>query len=321
MSKGLGQIFFFFNCTLNEKLDRSDCVYMSDSIFWVFYDSFAKIQSNFMTTSDAQASILKMRPQDVERYLIWTGGWQNWQPLKNYLESDQKNFVSTFTVSARNGKTEATVKAMIREVLENTQTNAHTRTNAHTQGSFQYKKSKKDDTITKSYSSIRLEEETISRIVRQEQAELEISTSDGKNFDVDEITWSKQEKPKLDFSNITHKVMSKRDIRHVLKIEILLISAKGKTFRSRSKNISLSGSLLEDSIPFDYYDSIFDVVIINTKVKDPSKSRVKLSGSVVSKVGNLSQRIEYVNVTIKQKMDLQFLLEEYIESQKKEKAG
>ena len=111
--------------------------------------------------------------------------------------------------------------------------------------------------------------------------------------------------------------MSKRDLRHVLKIEILLISNKGKTFRSRSKNISLSGSLLEDTIPFDYYDAIFDVVIISTQVKDPSRSRVKLTASVVSKVGNLSQRIQYVNLTIKQKMDLQFMLEEYIEAQSK----
>lgn len=274
-----------------------------------------------MTTTDAQASILKMRPQDVERFLLWTAGWQNWQPLKIYLESDQKNFVSTFTVSSINGKTEATVKAMIRDVLENPQASDHTRTSAHIQASFRAKNEKKEETITRSYSSIRLEEETISRIVRQEQAELEISEPEVKSFDVDEITWSKQEKPKLDFSNITHKKMSKRDLRHLLKIEILLISTKGKTFRSRSKNISLSGSLLEDTIPFDYYDSVFDIVIINAQVKDPTRSRVKMSASVVSKVGNLSQRIQYVNVTIKQKMDLQFMLEEYIEAQKKEKAG
>lgn len=292
---------------------------MSESIFWVFFDTFAKIQSNFMATQDAQASILKMRPQDVERYLIWTAGWQNWQPLKNYLESDQKNFVSTFTVSKT--KSEATVKAAIRDVLENTHTSSHTHTSAHNQPSYKIRKTKKEETVTKSYSSIRLEEETISRIVRQEMAELQISADDRKHYDMEEISWSNQEKPKLDFSNIKQKTMSKRDLRHVLKIEILLISAKGKTFRSRSKNISLSGSLLEDTIPFDYYDSIFDVVIINTQVKEPAKSRVKLSASVVSNVGTLSQRIQFVNVTIKQKMDLQFMLEEYIEAQKKEKAG
>lgn len=268
-----------------------------------------------MSTSDAQASVLKMRPQDVERYLIWTAGWQNWQPLRNYLESDQKNFVSTFTVSGKNGKSEATVKAMIKDVLEHTQTSTHT--HAQQPAALRVRNTKKEDTITKSYSSIHLEEETISRIVRQEQAELEVSADERKNFDADEITWSKQEKPKLDFSNIQQKTMSKRDLRHVLKIEILLISNKGKTFRSRSKNISLSGSLLEDTIPFDYYDSIFDVVIMSSQVKDATRSRVKLTASVVSKVGTLSQRIQYVNVTIKQKMDLQFMLEEYIEAQAK----
>lgn len=308
---------------LIKSVKHSDYVYMSDTIFWVFYDTFAKIQSNFMSTPDAQSSILKMRPQDVERFLIWTAGWQNWQPLRAYLESDQKNFVSTFTISKSgeiNGEDNA--KAVIKEFLENTHTNTQTQTSARSKKVKMEKKDKAEDTITKSYSSIRLEEETISRIIRQEE-ELMISSSSShvKSFDIDEITWSQQEKPKLDFSQIKQKTMSARDLRHTLKIEILLISAKGKTFRSRSKNISLSGSLLEDTIPFDYYDSIFDIVIINTQIKDPAKSRIKLSASVVSKVGNLSQRIQYVNVTIKQKMDLQFMLEEYIEAQKKENAS
>lgn len=293
---------------------------MSDSVFWVFYDTFAKIQSNFMSTSDSQSSILKMRPQDVERYLIWTAGWQNWQALKSYLESDQKNFVSTFTVSGKAAKSDVdTIKALKKEVLDHTQTNAHSST--HTHASHKPRKDKNEDTITKSYSSIHLEEETISRIVRQEQEQQQTLSSDVKNFDIDELTWSKQEKPKVDFSNIKHKTMSKRDLRHALKIEILLISAKGKTFRSRSKNISLSGSLLEDTIPFDYYDSIFDVVIINTQTRDPAKSRVKITATVVSNNGALSQRIQYVNATIKQKMDLQLMLEEYIKNQKKEDAS
>ena len=288
---------------------------MSDTVFWVFYDTFAKIQSNFMSTPDAQASIIKMRPQDVERYLIWTASWQNWQPLKSYLESDQKNFISTFTISKGGKLDDATVKSVIREVLE------HTQTSATKPNSLRSQKPKREETITRSYSSIHLEEETISRIVRQEQAEIQQNLPEQKNFDVDEITWSKVEKPKLDFSSITKKVMSQRDLRHVLKIEILLISSKGKTFRSRSKNISLSGSLLEDTIPFDYYDSTFDIIIINTKIKDPAKSRVKMTGSVISVSGTLSQRVQYVNVTEKQKSDLQYLLEAYIEAQKKENAG
>ena len=143
---------------------------MSEAIFWVFYDTSAKIQSNFMSTPDAQASILKMRPQDVKRYLIWTAGWQNWQALKSYLESDQKNFVPTFTVSSKasDQMNEVNGKSVMREVLENTQTSRHKT------GSNSVQKMKAEETVTKSYSSIQLDEETISRIVRQEKAELQI---------------------------------------------------------------------------------------------------------------------------------------------------
>ena len=135
---------------------------MADTIFWVFYDVAAKIQSNFMPTVDAQTSILKMRPQEVSRFLIWTNGWENWQPLKTYLESDQNNFVSTFTVSSSSPHSnENTVKATMKEVIENTLTNTRSDTKEKSA------KEKKED--TKSYSSIHLKEETISRIVKEEK--------------------------------------------------------------------------------------------------------------------------------------------------------
>ncbi len=278
-------------------------------VYWVFYDSFAKIQSNPFTTAEAQTSILKMRPQDVERFLIWTSGWQNWQQLRTYLESDQKNFVSTFTVPV--SKTD---EQTAREVLETTQTQtAYVIDN--TKIPAKSKSHKKED--TQSFSSIHLKEESISRIIKQDQLEQAKESS----FDGDEITWSNIKKPDLDFSKISKTPMSKREIRHELKIEILLISQKGKTFRSRSKNISLSGSLLEDTIPFDYYDSTIDVVVINTQTKDPQKARVKLQANVISASGGLSQRIHYCNLSDLQKKSLQVLLEEYIDLKKIAKAG
>lgn len=282
---------------------------MPNNVFWVFYDSFSKIQSDFMSTADAQTSILKMRPEEVDRFLIWSEGWQNWQPLKTYLESDQKNFVSTFTVPLPAPKTELeTVKAAIKDVIEKTQI------------AFKHRKEKKEDTITKSYSSIRLEEETVSRIVKEEQEQQLHNQIKEKSFDGDEITWSNVQKPDLDFSKIKKRPMSKREIRHELKIEVLLISPKGKTFRSRSKNISLSGSLLEDTIPFDYYGTTFDAIIINNQTKDPLKARVKLSAQIVGDNG-LSQRIQYTNITDQQKKSLQLLLEDYMELQKAAKAS
>lgn len=270
----------------------------TNKVLWVFYDSISKIQSNPLSTDEAQSTIIKIRPNSINRFFIWTQGWQNWQPLKSYLESDQKNFVSTFTVSKSN---EETLTAAFKEITELTQTQTHT--------SFPHEQTQ-TGTNTKSYSSIRLDEETISRLVRIEGKQLKDSYP---SVDADEITWSNVKKPDFNFSKILNKSMGKRETRHDLKIEVLLISKRGKTFRSKSKNISLSGALLEDTIPFEFYDTTFDLVVLSTLTKDPKKARVKLEGKTVGDTKNSrTQRIQYNNPTDDQKKLLQGLLEDYL---------
>ena len=273
-----------------------------NKMMWVFYDSISKIQSNPLSSDEAQSTIMKIRPNSITRFFIWTQGWQNWQPLKSYLESDQKVFVSTFTISKTN---EETMTAAFKEITELTQTQTHT--------SFPHEQTI-TNTNTKSYSSIRLDEETISRLVRMDgQKVLDLHPS----VDGDEITWSNVKKPDFNFSKILNKSMDKRETRHDLKIEILLISRRGKTFRSKSKNISLSGALLEDTIPFEFYDTPFDLVVLSTLTKDPRKARVKLEGKTVGETkGSRTQRIQYNNPTDDQKNLLQSLLQDYIDIKK-----
>jgi hypothetical protein len=270
---------------------------MANQVMWVFYDSLSKTQSNPIPTEDAQNCIFKMLPQQIERFFIWTTGWQAWQPLRLYLESDQKIFISSFSISKTGDET---VKAIAREVLENTLTNALL---------------KKED--TKSFSSIHLREDSAITLLKQQHPNLT------RQVDGDELNWANVKKPDIDFSKLTNKAnFGKRAARVELKIEVLLISPKGKTFRSRSKNISLSGSLLEDTIPFDYYDIDFDIVIMNNSTKDLQKSRVKMSAKVVGD-GGLTSRIHYNNPSEAEKAMLQNLLQDYIDAQKNstQKAG
>lgn len=283
---------------------------MSSIVLWVFYDSISKIQSNPLTTDEAQSTIMKIRPNSIARFFIWTQAWQNWQPLKSYLESDQKVFVSTFTISKTN---EETLTAAFKEITELTQTQTHT--------SFPHEQTITNTNTTTgtgtAYSKIRLDEDTIRRIVK---------TENPKTFDGEEITWSNIKKPDFNFSKVLTKAMGKRETRHDLKIEVLLISKRGKTFRSKSKNISLSGALLEDTIPFEFYDTNFDLVVLSTITKDPKKARVKLEGKTIAEVvGGRTQRIQYHNPTEDQKKLLQGLLEDYIEvkgvSDSRSKAG
>ncbi|MGZ3692469.1 MAG: PilZ domain-containing protein, partial [Pseudobdellovibrio sp.] len=167
------------------------------------------------------------------------------------------------------------------------------------------------NTNTKSYSHIMLNEETISRFLKiEQQAEF------FEQFSADEITFSNIKKPALDFSKILNKNLDSRSPRHELKIEVLLISPRGKTFRTHSKNISLSGCLLEDTMPFEFYDNVFDIVIMSSLNKDPKKARVKMQGKAVVASGTRSQRLQYHNPTSEQKTNLQNLLEEYLQSTK-----
>jgi hypothetical protein len=285
---------------LKKTSENADLLFMANNVFWVFYDSISKIQSNPLSTDEAQSTIMKIRPNSITRFFIWTQGWQNWQPLKSYLESDQKVFVSTFTISKTN---EETLTAAFKEITELTQTQTHT--------SFPHEQTNTNtntNTGTSTYSHIKLDEDTISKLVK---------TESHKSFDAEEITWSNVKKPDFNFSKVLTKAMGKRETRHDLKIEVLLISRRGKTFRSKSKNISLSGALLEDTIPFEFYDTPFDLVVLSTITKDPKKARVKLEGITIGEVkGGRTQRIQYNNPNEDQKLLLQSLLEEYLEAKK-----
>lgn len=295
---------------------------MSKKVLWVFYDSLSKTQSNPISTEDAQMSILKMRPQQIERFLIWTAGWDNWKFLKSYLESNQKNFVCTFTVPLPKTRLE-TVTAVIKEILENIQPTKSQATNPHTTDSRtppqenpnknkpQSGDSKKE--ITRSYSNIHLNDDTFSDLSASGPS---VGIAD---FDGNEATYNNIEKSNLDFSIINKKFRKRKQTE--LKIEILLISTKGKDFRSRARNISLSGSLLEDTIPFDYYGNKFDVVVINPQSDNPAKSRIKLRGTILDNNGGLTHRLHFCDMSALQKKIFRIMLEDYVALQKTHKAS
>ena len=136
-----------------------------------------------------------------------------------------------------------------------------------------------------------------------------------EKFDSENLTWSGSAPPTdLNFAKTKATDYSNRAARHELKIEILLISVKGKTFRSHSKNISLSGSMLEDNVPFDYYGTPFDVVVVNRHADQPVNSRVQMKAQTIG--DGLTSRIQFLNVNAEQKKRLTNMLNEYIEKQK-----
>ncbi len=288
---------------LSTRSNNPTYLHMAQSRKWILYDSLYKTQSNAITTEETQMAILKMSEMDTIRFFIWTTGWEKWQPLKGYLESNQDHFISS--LAPEKDPLQNTVKARVRDVVE--MKPADKEIEEEVTKSFSLSVS-----ITKAFSSISLEEKDIVF-----NDEFSVHKFNGDDLDVDNIS-----KPKMNFKDINQNGLKDRPNRHELKIEILLISTKGKTFRSRSKNISMSGSLLEDNIPFDYCGRIFDIVVINKQPCPPQFQRVSLKAVTVGE--GLTRRIHYVNMIKKEKQDLQNLLENYIRIQdemKKKKAG
>lgn len=234
---------------------------------WIILDSITKIQSQPLQTEQLQLAILKMSARDWTRFYVWTPGWQNWQLLKDFLKSDQKEFsLSGSPIS------EESVKKYIQEQLEDTITNSDV-----------------ERSVTKSLTTINSKEETFT------PASQDYKPPEPLNF----------KKMAAGYAN--------RAERHELKIEILLSTAKGKTFKSYSKNISLSGTLLEDNIPFDFYGVQFDVVVINRNSLNPQTTRVHMRAETVGE--GLTQRLRFIGQTEAQKQKLMTLLNDYISQQ------
>ena len=72
--------------------------------------------------------------------------------------------------------------------------------------------------------------------------------------------------------------------------------------------------MLEDNIPFDYYGTVFDVVVVSRHADNPMNSRVQLKSKTSGE--GLTNRLKFENITVEQKKRLTALLNEYIEKQK-----
>lgn len=250
---------------------------------WILLDSLTRIQSQPLSRDKLQMAVLKMPEKDWVRFYVWTEGWENWQSLKAFLESEQKDLLTQ-----QNLANEETVRAVL----------------AHNLDPELKKKKSVEEQINKSMTLVRGEETQTNFRIK------------GKDFDGNQLKKNNETAPPadIDFKKLNDNYRNRAE-RHELKIEVLLMTKNGKTFRSYSKNISLTGSLLEDNIPFDYYGTQFDVVVVNRYSSAPQLSRVQLKGETVGE--GLTQRLRFLHANEAQKQKLANLLNDYIHNQNK----
>lgn len=267
---------------------------------WVLLDGITKIQSQPLPTEQLQLAILKMTERDWSRFYVWTAGWANWQLLKEFLNSDNRDFAgSGMPLSEEN------VKAHIQNQIQKNKMLSQQEMLVQDQETVTKAANWKSN--NKAMTMVNSNEETFTEHANHMQKDF-----NGDHLDLEQAA-HKPPDP-LNFREINEAYKNRAE-RHELKIEVLLISQKGKTFKSYSKNISLSGSLLEDNIPFDFYGVQFDLVVVNRNPSNPQNGRVQMRAETIG--DGLTQRVRFINQNNMQKQRLMNLLNDYLTQVKK----
>ena len=258
---------------------------------WIFFDLKKNKESKPLTLTQAQIFILNLRLKDFDQFLIWTPGWVQWAPLSVFLESEQSIFTSmkpkklniktpaskgeqelvdfstrvTKTKSRRTRRKKSTQNPM-NAILVDSETNTDTALTS---------------TVDTQTSSVF--ESTNSFITTEIDSVKQPAVQDYGYYFND---FSIHDVKRMEKQNRAEKVLEKHiDQRHHerenMRIEVILVSATGVSFRTHSQNVSLGGTMLEDVVPTEYAKHPFDIIFINKFESDPRQSRLLLRCKVV----------------------------------------
>ncbi|MCX7977452.1 MAG: PilZ domain-containing protein [Bdellovibrionaceae bacterium] len=254
---------------------------------WVIYDRVTEKQSKPLSTLQTQKVLLSLKIKDLSRYLLWTPGWQQWISLEDFLNSDQDIFVvSPAPKPSKHEEQKSNIEETITQII-NTNSEA------------------KDG---QGFTEII---EGIPPLKSQDYGYFH------DDFRAEYIDLDRQNRPTINLPRTSQPPRERRGSeRHELKIEIILVTKSGRAFRTFSRNISLSGTLLEDEIPKQFLNQPFELHIINKFEKDPKKGRVKFQGRVVGDFAD-PRRLMFVDPDKETIQRLDALLQDYLQATKK----
>jgi len=265
----------------------------SEGKIWVIFDTVAEKKSKPLSLVQAQMMILTFKVRNLHQYHIWTPGWTEWQPLTSFLTSGQKYFVQA-----------QPPEPLIQKEKQKAAANSVNKP-------AEKPKNERED----SYSS----NPYFTRVVAPEDFS---KTDYGYYYNEvngDDLTLSGlPDKPSVEILVSRNGLGSPKDRRasprHDFKIEAVLLKKKGTSFRTYSRNISLSGTLLEDEIPKDFLQRQFDVILVNKFEKDSRNSRVHLTGKIIGDISD-PRRLLFLEQDEESAKRLDKLINDYLNQQ------
>lgn len=97
---------------------------MNEQVRWCFYDPETKAKTADLPTDEAQMTILKMRPKDINRLYYSRSGEHSWKPLKLLLSSSASPFAGLTMLTAMTNQADhsvANANLQMQPVDKNTQ--------------------------------------------------------------------------------------------------------------------------------------------------------------------------------------------------------
>ncbi|MES3039327.1 MAG: PilZ domain-containing protein [Bdellovibrionota bacterium] len=250
----------------------------SQGQIWLFFNRETKKKRKPLNYSEAQMFILGMKVNDLSNYAIWTPGWNQWQKLSRFLRSNQKYFVLAPHIPIPDSKPSQRGSQKVR-----TNTALDLTRPGYTDVSFDRPPPPKE-WIPGTDQDYRAE--------LMEMAAPPIPIRISQNF---------SEK--------------RREERHNCKLEIVLMTATGSFFRTFSRNISLSGTLLGDPLPPAFLRQTFDLMVVNPLEKNPTRNKIVFQGRIIGDIMD-GRRLTFVNPSDESMSRLQTLLYDYLAKQK-----
>ncbi|MNK84619.1 hypothetical protein D3C87_1044720 [compost metagenome] len=258
---------------------------------WIIYDAENKSQSKPLSVVQTQVVLLSIQPHNFGRYFLWTPGWDEWMSLKEFIAEDQKYFVLAHPPKPIDDVTVPNAAAK-KANSENTQSGVHS---SYTTNTSPFTEVEEPDTIVK------------------DNANYGYYSHDfhGSDLDLSKIRKLKPEPTKKKRSPSPPSNADRRkDERHAFKIEVVLVS-KVRSFRTHSRNISVSGTMLDKEIPNEFLKKPFDLIIVNPFEPDAAKSRLLFRAKIV---GDLSdpRRLMFLEQDPEMTTRLEALLKAYV---------
>ncbi len=241
----------------------------------------------------AHVFILQLKQQELRHFVIWTPGWKKWIPVKEMLKSDQKFFVIPPPIDQTDKDATKISKTLtdLTKSLSGNSSSASGRSNSGHKGE-------------RTYTEIAL---------------TSAPPGDFDEFEPENMNWEKTPVIPVLKKNSDGDSDSDDDRRTYKRfphrIEIVLMTRKGKSFRSSSLNVSIGGALLREAVPATLLKDVMDVLIINPFPDESTPSHLLIKGRVVSDTRD-RRRLMFYDISPDVQLKLKAILERYQENYK-----